>query len=384
MIDTHQQILDDWSMRFQDPSIYTSKGKHPKWQIRPVVPVLGLNGREAKQKVITLGRVGEMSRKQAEREKQRIMAEINGGQALINGQIKLREVVEKFQRSRLPLLAASTRDKYEAHLRNHVYLLGDFTLRELTPELLQSWLIGLKQKTGAPLAENTRTDVKNLLSAIFEQARRWRLWESLNPLRDVDLPKLTLKREKRIPTEEQVRRLLDALDCCGATADGTTGADVRLMVEVIIACGWRISEVLGLKHDAIRGEVIEMRRRWYRGDLTECGKTGASTRSNYIGPLAATLAARPGEFVFAGPPDDRALVQHILRPCAKAVGCYWEGFGFHSFRRLNNTWRQQAGATTGEVMRALGHTKPTMTAAYTVLEEERERVVVEKIRGRVQ
>lgn len=384
MIDTHRQILEDWGMRFQDPSIFRSRGKHPKWQIRPVVPILGPEGRIARQKVITLGRCSEMTEKQAQREKQRIMAEINGGQALICGQIKLAEVVEKFRRSRLPLLASSTRGKYEAHLRNHVAKLSDFALRELTPELLQGWLIGLTLADGKPMSENTRTDVKNLLSALFEQARRWRIWTEPNPLHDVDLPRLTAKREKRIPTEEQVRRLLDALDCCGATADGIHGSDVRLMVEIIIASGWRISEVLGLKRDAISGETIEMRRRWYRGDLVECGKSEASTRRNYIGPLAATLAERGGEFVFAGPPDDRAIMQHILRPCAKAVGCYWPGFGFHSFRRLNNTWRQQAGATTGEVMRALGHTRPTMTVSYTVLEQEREKLVVEKIRGRVQ
>ena len=46
---------------------------------------------------------------------------------------------------------------------------------------------------------------------------------------------------------------------------------------------------------------------------------------------------------FGTPPDDRNLNQHVLRPAAKQLGLYWEGFGFHTFRRMNVSWRQDRG-----------------------------------------
>jgi integrase len=377
------QLLDDWDMRFQDPSIQKTKGKHPKWFIRPVVPIYTGGAIVSRQKVLTLGRCAEMTRKEAERAKQAKMAEINGGSALITAQVKVSDLIAEFQRVRLPLLAASTQEKYAAHLRNHVGLLGDMQLFEVTPQFVQGWLLSLKLGGWAKL------DVKNLLSAMFEQARKWRLWSEANPIADVDLPRLEEKREKRIPSEDQIRRLRVALDCCGAVASGVSGPDVRLMLDVAMLTGWRVSEILGLRTDAIDGEVLEVRRTWIRGELRDTPKTRAGRRRNWVGPMAAELKARARfGFVFCGddevPPDDRDIQQHILRPCAEAAGCYWPGFGFHVFRRLNNTYRQQAGATLPEVMRAMGHTSAAMTAHYTVTDLDRERAVVGKIQGRVQ
>lgn len=378
-----RKIIDDWGMRFQDPSLRKTAGRNPKWYIRPVVPVLQNGAIVKRQKVITLGRVAEMSPKDAARAKQARMAEINGGAGLITAQVRLGDVIREYQRLRLPLLASSTQAKYAAHLRNHVGMLADLQLHEITPQMVQAWIVGLK------LGGWARLDVKNLMSALFETARKWRLYEGSNPMADVELPRLEERREKRIPSEEQIKRLRAALDCCGAVASGVRGPDVRLMLDVAMLTGWRVSEILGLRVDAIDGEVLEVRRTWIRGELRDTPKTRAGRRRNWVGPLAHELRQRARHgFVFCGadgvPPDDRDIQQHILRPCAEACGCYWPGFGFHSFRRLNNTYRQQAGATLPEVMRAMGHTSAAMTAHYTATDLERERAVVVEIKGRVQ
>ena len=65
------------------------------------------------------------------------------------------------------------------------------------------------------------------------------------------------------------------------------------------------------------------------------------------------------------------------------MGIYHEGFGLHVFRRLNVTWRQQAGATPVEAQKAAGHASLDMTMLYTQTEEEREREHVEKIMERL-
>lgn len=84
------------------------------------------------------------------------------------------------------------------------------------------------------------------------------------------------------------------------------------------------------------------------------------------------------------PPDERSIQQYILRPAAVSVGVYRPGFGFRLFRRENISWRQEAGATPAEVMRAAGHTRLETTMIYTVIDQERERAVVEKMKERVQ
>ena len=378
---TIAQILDNWGMRYQDPSITQTRGKHPKWIIRPVVPILTATGYERCHKTITLGRVADMTPKQAAREKQRVMAEINGGGSVITAQVKLSELVTRYREARLPMLASSTQAKHSAHLRNHIAELETLTLMELSPALVQSWLM---KKDIAPA---TRADLRNLLSALFEQARRWRMWEGENPITLVDIGRMSAVRDKRIPTEAEVRRLREALDCCGSVTRGVRGPDVRLMLDVVIATGWRISEVLGLKQDAIHGETLEVRRRWHRGDWSETLKTAAGRRRNWVGLLADELRGR-GDVVFAAadgnPPDDRDLNQHILRPCAVAIDCYWQGFGFHSFRRLNVSWRAEAGAHPFEIAAAAGHSRVDMSLHYAVAGKDREVDVGEKIRRRVQ
>jgi integrase len=376
-----RQILEYWGMRFQDPSIQKTRGKNPKYFIRPVVPQWTEQGIERRQKTITLGRCSEMTIKQAAREKQRVMAEINGGQTLITGQIRLRELIDRYRAAHLPTLATSTQGKYESHLRNHVSQLGGLALYEVTPDLLQSWLLGLSMN------QTTRQDVKNLLSSMFEAARRWRLIDGGNPVRDVRIGRVAQVREKYLLTEAQIQSLRAALDCCGATGGGATGPEVRLLIDVILATGWRASEVLALQHDAICGEHLEVRRTWYRGELRATAKTAAGFRRNWVGAeLAGELSGKSGQFIFGGeqPFDERGIQQHILRPCAESVGVYRPGFGLRLFRRENISWRQEAGATPAEVMRAAGHTRMDTTLLYTVVDAAREKSVVEKVRGRVQ
>ena len=81
--------------------------------------------------------------------------------------------------------------------------------------------------------------------------------------------------------------------------------------------------------------------------------------------------------------DDRDLQQHVFRPAAEVAGIYFEGFGMHTFRRLNVTWRQEVGATPIEAQKAAGHASLDMTFLYTQIEETRERSHVERILERL-
>jgi hypothetical protein len=81
--------------------------------------------------------------------------------------------------------------------------------------------------------------------------------------------------------------------------------------------------------------------------------------------------------------DDRDLQQHVFRPEAEAGGIYFEGFGMHTFRRLNVAWRQEVGATPVEAQKTAGHVSLDMTFLYTQTNEAREREHVRLILERL-
>lgn len=159
-----------------------------------------------------------------------------------------------------------------------------------------------------------------------------------------------------------------------------------------VATGLRISEILGLRRGDIDGQSLTATRTWGRGQVLPV-KSDASKRTRQIGPLADRLLALAANkklngFVFGrttgNPPDDRDLQQHVFRPAAEVAGIYHPGFGMHEFRRLNITWRQEAGATPFEAQKAAGHARPSTTWIYTITDDvERERGHVNAILGRL-
>jgi len=100
--------------------------------------------------------------------------------------------------------------------------------------------------------------------------------------------------------------------------------------------------------------------------------------------LLAWADAHPGAFLFlrkdGGGLDDRDAQQHIFRPAAERAGIYRPGFGLHSLRRLNVSWRQSiGGASPLEAQKAAGHASLNMTMLYTQPEQDREREQVGRI-----
>ena len=155
--------------------------------------------------------------------------------------------------------------------------------------------------------------------------------------------------------------------------------------------GCRISEVLGLqwKHLDLATGWVRIRQRWYRGDL-DVVKSERSNRDLPLGylvdelkRLAESRGPAPDDFVFdlgdGQPHDDRELLK-IIRWAARKLGFYFEGFGFHSFRRSNITRIQSTvGASALEAQLHAGHSRASMTGEYTQIEAERHQELVRKM-----
>lgn len=383
------------SKRWQDPAILIrSDVKRPYYFIRPYIPVPGTEGMDRKQRPIRLAFVDE---KPSERKlmalKQEAMAAVNQGKFLLQAQIRFKELVEKYREARLPKLEPATRERYESHLANHILpVFGKLELADINRQAIEAWLNreGLKHEHGEDEYEAlgywSLWSLRGIMSASFTAAIEWGLWQGVNPCRGVKLGQKIEKREKRIPSAADLQRFLAAIP----ETDVLQAESARAVVLTAVAAGLRVSEVLGLQVDDVDplNGTLTVARKWRRGAEGPV-KSASARRVRQIGPLAKQLAdiGRGRHYIFERepgmPPDDRDLQRYVIRPAAEAVGIYHEGFGMHVFRRLNVSWRQEAGATPFEAQKAAGHAKPEMTWLYTITDAEREKQHVEAIWARV-
>jgi integrase len=347
-------------------------------------------GLKRKQKFMLIGYCDIMAKREAMTDARRIVGLLNQRNTAPNCDITFAELAAEFKRVRLPQLGAATRNKYGQHLAKHLEpAFNSLKLTQIDTRIVEGWLAA---KTSLSWA--TKTDLKNILSAMFTQATKWRLWSGENPIRHVYVGKRKEVREKRLLSAADLNRLLIALP-----------ETIRLMVLIACMLGLRISEILGLRWEDIdfRAGTLRVARRYHRGDIDE-PKSDRSKRVRQLGPLAEELARRyPGPGHESQPifevythhrprkgettgkvrsvsRHDCDLNRYFLRPTAKALGLYYKGFGFHAFRRMNITWRQTiGGASPMEAMLAAGHTKLETTSQYFVVDAERERQQVTRM-----
>ncbi len=356
-------------VRNQNPPLQKTKAKNPRWFIRPCVDRLQPDGSAKRDRErIYLGSCGDMDRKNAGVQRAEVLRRINNGSFVLQSQANFGELLDLFEKKFVEAennLATSTQAKYSAHLKNHIRpAFGQLAISQITTLRIEDWLAA---KNDAGLSWSTRSDLRNLMSCVFRQAKKWGLWKQDNPAQLVTVGRKRMVREKRKLAVEDTRRLLLVLP-----------DDVRLIIMASLFCTLRISEVLGLQwqHIDLENGKIMVRQRFYRGNL-DVPKSQKAIRDVAMGELSRLLAERhPGpqnaeEFAFSVKTsrgicrDDRDILQHFLRPAAEKLGLYYPGFGFHSFRREAVTaLAREIGLP--QTMKAAGHSKADMTLLYTL------------------
>lgn len=306
------------------------------------------------------------------------MKQINRVDQIAISQVRVSRLLEQYDPMHIAKQSKSTQGKYRAHIKNHIQpAFGELMLCELAdPLFVQKWLDSKKVPVGK-LSWATCNDIRNILSSMFTQAKRWGLWEGENPIEMVTAGRKKAKREKRKLTDEQTRQLLAMLPY-----------DLRVACCVCLFCTLRISEAMALREKSLNFKtgMIEVRERYWRGDLDQ-PKNDSAVRDLPMGYLDADLQrlckGDPERFVFqiethpkwgkeiAVCRDDRDLHQHFLRPAAEKLGFYWEGFGFHALRREAVT--SISGILgVGQAMKMAGHSTADMSLAYTLADREKQ------------
>ena len=280
------------------------------------------------------------------------------------------------------LVAASTKGKYRNHLHKHIFprwagtRICDFRAKDVL-----DWL---QKESGSWYM---MTDLRNIMSGIFTKAHEWELLPDTfaNPIARVKLPKKWEVYEKRILNEEETVRVLALIE-----------DPHRLVCEICLATGARISEVIGLqlKHVNLEKAFIRIEQRHWRGDI-DTPKTERSKRvltldslaerlKNWIGTLGQNT---PEAWLFPQPNPEKPMWDSggraALKRAARLEKCDFPGFGLHSLRRANITWRQEVGASSIEASRIAGHASTKMTEQYTVVQLNRQEELTRRIQERL-
>jgi integrase len=341
---------------------------------------------------------GGLSKRQADGERDKFLAEVNAAPTRCDAAVRAQQpidvraivfgnLVQMWRKDYVDnpkvKLATPTREKYRSRLDNHILprwkttRIGEFRSKEILDWLQHectSW--------------HMMIDLRNIMSGIFARAQEWEILDETfaNPMARVKVGRKWTVRPDRILTHEETADVFARL------------VDPQLLIcETCISTGTRISEAVGLqlKHLDTNAGTIRIQQRHCRGDVDE-PKTKNSKRMLALGTLADRYRewiakkgiTQPNDWIFAQE-EDRTKpmwdsgVRKALKIAAQDAGCDFEGFGLHSFRRANITWRQEVGGSAIEASKIAGHANVSMTGDYTIVQLQRQDELTRAIQGRM-
>ena len=379
--------------RIQHPNVQEAKDvREPYWFVRIYEPVAQRGGaiKEVRKKHVLGASKGPdaIGKREAELRRDAILARINGltqapekAHQIPQGDFILFErLAQMFKEGHLPNLGIAARNKYNCLIDKH--LLPRWTgerLTSITPHAVQVWINSIR------LGWCSRNSIKATLGRIFEYAAENNLYLGRNPTLKINCGRKKPARSKAILPPEVMANVLERIE-----------PKYRLIIETALLNGMRVSEVLGLRWRVIdmNSGMFTIEERYFRGDV-DLVKSLSSERRACLDDLLDqykalyTDNARPkgDAFVFdrgdgSGLPPRDETVREALKDAAAELGVDFLGFGMHTLRRANITWRQSGGgATSIEASKMAGHARVNMTGHYTQIEDERIRETAKATRA---
>jgi integrase len=335
---------------------------------------------------------GAITKKQAEVARDKFLAKLNAPTVevavelvAITGVALFGEVAKMYEEGYLGRenqIAKPTQEKEKFYLNQYIVpKWGAARLNQIHSKAVEDWLHTTFNSWW------TMHGVRAIMSRVFYYAEGHGLWEEgkRSPASKAKLGKKHYKYERRILSFDETARVLARLE-----------DTICLIIEICIATGARISEVLGLiwRNVNLDAGTIKIEQRVWHQDIGH-PKSEGSKRILGIGDLVNRLRAKakedgatPDWFVFQqkrapGKPLWDSGVRGALHQAAEAEGCDFPGLGPHSFRRANITWRQQVGGSAIEASKIAGHSDLEMTGEYTFVTPERQNELTRRIQEKL-
>lgn len=280
---------------------------------------------------------------------------------------RLRDLADRFLASkadRAPRTVETYARSIEAIIKPRI---GDLSIGEATPDVLQRFLDGVRLEVGAGTAKTARA----VLSGMLGLATRSDAIQQ-NPVRELDRISKKAKGAEPIPLDE-LAPLLDA----ARGDERLQQLDLVDLVEFTAGTGARISEVVALTWDdidleagtaTIRANVV---RATGQGLIRQDhSKTDAGTRTLTLpGALVGILVDRrvkggpnPHGLVFPTVVGNLRDPRNTSRDWADArKRLNLPEYTFHSFRKTVATALDQAGLSARDIAEYLGHADPSLT-----------------------
>ena len=304
--------------------------------------------------------------------------------------LTLAQLVEHYkQRELAPDLewkTYSTKLTYQGYLRKWIVpRWGTYTLSSIRSIEVECWLRNLK------LARASCAKIRNLMSVLFNHARRYDLFDR-NP---TTLVRQSAKR-RRIPEVlgiDEVRRLLRALN-----------PRERTLVLIAAGTGLRMSELFALKWKDVDFDAnqLSVTRSIVDQVVGPC-KTEASQKPVPLDPCLAKALSRwrrrtryrePEDWIFASPHTRGRkpyrgwpLMRYYIQPVAQRIGIT-KRIGWHTFRHTYSTLLKAAGVDIKVMQELLRHASSrvkmdTYTQAITSAKRQAQSSVVSLFTGKL-
>ncbi|MGP5018675.1 site-specific tyrosine recombinase XerD [Vreelandella alkaliphila] len=238
----------------------------------------------------------------------------------------------------------------------------------LTPssERFSEWL-EVRREQGYQLRSNAR-----LLSSLRSFYRWARLYGHIasDPLANVALPRVRPSLPNTLE-EEEVERLLLAPDI-----NTSLGVRDRTMLELLYACGLRVSELVGLTGDAVnlRQGVVRVRGKGDKDRLVPMGEEAAEWIAHYVKTARPALMQDPTRPALFPGRADKAMTRqtfwHRIKVHAITAGIT-RPLSPHTLRHAFATHLLNHGANLRVVQLLLGHSDLSTTQIYTHVAQAR-------------
>jgi integrase/recombinase XerD len=233
-------------------------------------------------------------------------------------------------------------------------------LCEIQSELLVEFLGHLASMEGLALPSRTRHLIA--IRGLFRHLRREHLIER-DPTTIIELP----KKGQHLPmvlSLEEVDRLL-------STPDKTQRLGLRnaAMLDLLYATGLRVSELCGLRTDAINLESGFLRTmgKGRKQRLVPIGQQALELLQDYLGRGRPLLNKKASPYLFLtthGSALSRQAFWKIIKLLARSAGIYKE-ISPHTLRHSFATHLLQRGCDIRSVQAMLGHENISTTQIYT-------------------